>query len=112
MYTQHNFFSRDSNIGYWGERGDISIRVNYGNITESNVDMSDPLHGHKIGIQHFFVLNGELIVEVDGEHLVVNKEDALEIQPNTPYRVLHASVTPCEYMVICTVNDAADRVEY
>lgn len=109
---QHNFHSRDSNVGYWGNRDEISIRVNYGNILESNVDIGDPLHGHKIGIQHFFVIHGELVVEVEGNLVSVNKENALEISPSTPYRVLHASVVPCEYIVVCTVNDATDRVEY
>ncbi len=110
MYTLHPKIARDEVVSYYGERENISIRINREDLlTEGPFDW-DPLHYHKQSTQFFIVTEGEMLIEVEGEEVILNQEKVLEIKPNTKYRGKAVLKAPCTCLTIGTYNVQGDRV--
>lgn len=92
-------------VGYWGERKDVDIRVNFGIFQAGENFPEDPLHYHKTRITYFCVLEGILMVEVEGEKITVNQEAMLEVLPMEKYRTLSVGMDGCKYIVIGSHNE-------
>ncbi|SNT32640.1 Mannose-6-phosphate isomerase, cupin superfamily [Granulicella rosea] len=67
-------------------------------------------HLHERARQFFYVLDGELTLEVAGEELRLKPEEGLEIAPGTPHQALNRSADPVRFMVTSQPPSHGDRV--
>ncbi len=107
----HKKFEHDlPGIGYWGERADVALRVNFGCFEPGESFPHDPLHYHKTRTTFFCILTGSLLLEIEGKELNVTSETMLEIEPLEKYRVVRIGKDGCRYIVIGSHNKE-DRFE-
>lgn len=99
-----------SGIHYWGERGDVGLRINFGDLVSGEQFPIDKLHYHKTRMTYFCVLSGSMRVEVEGVEVVVTQESMLEILPMEKYRTIGIGGEGCRWIVIGSHNED-DRVE-
>lgn len=96
-------------VGYWGERDGTVLRVNFGSYRGDEEFPEDKLHYHTTRITYFCVIEGELVVEVSGERVVVTKDAMIEVAPMEKYRTLEVGEEGCKFIVIGSHNED-DRV--
>ena len=92
-------------VGYWGERQELPIRVNFCNFKQGDIFPEDPEHYHKTRKTYFCVLEGVLQVKVAGELVSVTNEAMLEISPMEVYRTLGVGERDCKFIVIGSHNE-------
>lgn len=68
-------------------------------------------HFHQQARQFFFVLSGELSIEVAGTVCVVAAGRGLEIAPGAPHRVVNAGADVAEFLVVSQPTTRGDRTE-
>ncbi|WP_336972120.1 cupin domain-containing protein [Sphingobium aromaticiconvertens] len=68
-------------------------------------------HYHRRARQFFYVLSGELTMEVDGQIIVLATRQGVEIPPGTPHKAQNRSAAPVEILVTSTPPSHGDRVE-
>ncbi|MEZ5818901.1 MAG: cupin domain-containing protein [Hyphomicrobiaceae bacterium] len=66
-------------------------------------------HRHNSARQFFFVLSGELSLEVAGTTHVVAPGSGLEIPPQTPHQAINSGPAPAEFLVISQPSTRGDR---
>ncbi|WP_241574836.1 cupin domain-containing protein [Rosenbergiella nectarea] len=66
-------------------------------------------HYHEQSRQFFFVLSGELVMELAGEMHRVQAQQGLEIPPNVPHQARNASPQAVEFLVISHPSTRGDR---
>lgn len=66
-------------------------------------------HLHNSARQFFFVLSGELTLEVGGDNHVLAPQQGLEIAPLTPHQAINTSTEPVEFLVISQPTTRGDR---
>ena len=70
---------------------------------------SEQRHFHAKARQFFFVLAGELRIEIDGKCEVLARGDGLEIEPGKPHRVFNSSTDVVEFLAIASPTTKGDR---
>jgi mannose-6-phosphate isomerase-like protein (cupin superfamily) len=73
-------------------------------------ETSEVRHYHHRTRQFFFVLSGTAILELDGERIILNPCEGLEIPPLFPHQMLNESNEELEFLVISQPNSRGDRV--
>lgn len=73
-------------------------------------DRREVRHHHTKSRQFFFVLSGELTMEIAGETIVIGAGSGREIAPGTPHQAINASGLPVEFLVISQPPAQGDRV--
>lgn len=68
-------------------------------------------HRHAKARQFFFVLSGELTMEVAGSRHVLGPGTGLEIAPEAPHQAINVSPGPVEFLVISQPTTRGDREE-
>jgi len=68
-------------------------------------------HLHRQSRQLFFVLEGELQIELPTEVFTLGAGDALEIQPGESHRARNASASPVLLLVVSAPSTSGDREE-
>ena len=68
-------------------------------------------HWHGKARQFFFVLSGELTMEVAGARHVLGPGIGLEIAPEAPHQAINASPEPVEFLVVSQPTTRGDREE-
>lgn len=68
-------------------------------------------HFHEKARQFFFVLSGELSIEVAGTVCVVAAGRGLEIAPGAPHRVVATGAAAAEFLVVSQPSPRGDRTE-
>ena len=68
-------------------------------------------HLHRRARQLFFVLDGELQIELGTEVLTLGAGDAVEIEPAQAHRARNAGASPVSLLVISAPSTAGDREE-
>ncbi len=107
----HKKFSHDlPGVGYWGERSDVKLRINFGKLNAGETFPEDWRHYHRTRVTYFCILEGDMKVEVDGEVVEISPETMLEITPLSVYRVLGIGTEGCSWVVVGSHNEN-DRVE-
>jgi mannose-6-phosphate isomerase-like protein (cupin superfamily) len=91
-------------IGFWGERGGIGLRINFGKLASGEEFPKDDLHYHKTRTTYFCVLEGEMFVEVEGEIIQVTKENMLEVSPGEKYKTVSVGQEGCCWVVVGSHN--------
>lgn len=92
------------NVYSWGERKEVPLRINFGEFNSGDEFPVDQLHYHETRTTYFCVVSGSLIVEVEGEKVIVTREAMLEVIPLEKYRTLGVGDEGCQYVVIGSHN--------
>ncbi len=72
---------------------------------------SEVRHWHTRSRQFFYILDGALSVEIEGERRRLSRGQGVEIPPGTAHQVLNESDSVAAFLVISTPPSHADRVE-
>ena len=57
-------------------------------------------HAHKIQEQVYHVLEGEGLMEIDGEHHVVRKHDVIFLPPGVEHSIANSGVRDLVFLVV------------
>jgi mannose-6-phosphate isomerase-like protein (cupin superfamily) len=68
-------------------------------------------HHHRVARQFFYVLAGELWMEVDGRNIAIPAGSGLEIPPGTRHRAHNAGAGPADFLVCSSPSTQGDRFE-
>ncbi|NQW01783.1 MAG: cupin domain-containing protein [Rhodospirillales bacterium] len=60
------------------------------------------LHSHKVQEQVYHVLDGEGLMEIDGEKTVVRKHDVIFLPPGVPHSIANSGLTDLTFIVVTT----------
>jgi mannose-6-phosphate isomerase-like protein (cupin superfamily) len=71
---------------------------------------SEVRHSHARARQFFFVLEGELTVEVEHHHFMVQAGEGIEISPGQRHQVLNRSANPARMIVTSQPPSHGDRI--
>jgi mannose-6-phosphate isomerase-like protein (cupin superfamily) len=71
---------------------------------------SETLHSHVHALQFFFVLEGELTLEVEHENFVLRAGEGLEISPTVPHQARNQSTRPVRFLVTSQPPSHGDRI--
>jgi mannose-6-phosphate isomerase-like protein (cupin superfamily) len=66
-------------------------------------------HFHKRARQFFFVLSGELAIEVEGERTTLSTHDGIEIAPGRAHQVLNESDSEASFLAVACPTTKGDR---
>lgn len=67
-------------------------------------------HLHQHATQFFYVLAGELVIELDGESLVLMSGTGLSIPAQTPHQVFNRGSEDARFLIISQPPSHGDRV--
>lgn len=67
-------------------------------------------HMHRKARQFFFVLEGELILEVANQSIVLRAREGLEVGPGVPHQAMNKSAVDVRFLVISQPPSQGDRV--
>lgn len=103
---------RRGNHFYFGDFDDIPAAISYVRATSDDEIGQETKHYSRAGYKYFFVIDGQLEVEVNHEKLTIGPEQVLMVEPGEVHRVLRATEFPCRFIVFGTVKDptGADKV--
>lgn len=73
---------------------------------------SETRHSHAKAWQFFFVISGELLVEVEGTWYELRPEQGIEIEPGRRHQVMNRGEMEATFLVISAPPSHGDRVEY
>ena len=90
----------------WGEQCDGWYLVK-----RQDMDRREARHFHSRSRQFFFVLSGELTVELGGEQHRLTAQQGLEIPPGEAHQAQNLSAEPVEFLVISHPTTRGDRTE-
>lgn len=81
------------------------------NVTQERVPpgSGETRHSHRLARQLFFVLAGELRIELQGETFVLLPGDSLEIPPGVPHRVDNTAAADAAFLVVSAPSTRGDR---
>lgn len=68
-------------------------------------------HHHARSEQFFFVLKGELVLEIEGMRTILKSQDGASILPSQRHQAINESTDPVEFLVISAPPTAGDRIE-
>jgi len=68
-------------------------------------------HYHKVARQFFFVLEGEMEIEMDGMKTILQKHEGIEVMPMVPHQVFNKTSSNLEFLVISKPSTRLDRNE-
>jgi len=71
---------------------------------------SEVRHSHRLARQFFYLLEGELTLEVAGEEFVLCPGDGLEIAPSQPHQAQNRGATPLRMLVTSQPPSHWDRI--
>ncbi|WP_409300646.1 cupin domain-containing protein [Peribacillus sp. SCS-155] len=72
---------------------------------------SEIRHYHNQARQFFFVLSGTATLEINGERIVLNREEGIEVLPLTAHQMFNESKGDVEFLVISQPASKGDRIE-
>ncbi|WP_400245830.1 cupin domain-containing protein [Niallia sp. JL1B1071] len=70
---------------------------------------SEVRHFHEQARQFFFVLSGIATLEVNGERIILNPQEGVEIAPLIPHQMINDSSEDVEFLVISQPTSKGDR---
>ncbi len=92
-------------ISFFGERGEIGLRINFGELKKGEKFPKDDLHYHKTRTTYFCVISGEMTMEVEGATLIIDQNKLLEVYPMEKYRTMSVGEEGCLWVVIGDHNE-------
>lgn len=73
---------------------------------------SEKRHHHTKARQFFFVLSGQLTMDLGGEIYSLAPNSGIEIPPKAPHQATNDSSAAVEFLVISTPTTQGDRVDH
>lgn len=67
-------------------------------------------HLHQNARQFFFVLSGQASMEINGEIILLNQHEGIDILPNVPHQMMNNSDEEIEFIVVSSPTAKGDRV--
>lgn len=67
-------------------------------------------HYHRDARQFFFVLEGELVLEVAGRSIALTAREGLEIRPGLPHQAMNRAASDVKFLVVSHPASHGDRV--
>ncbi|KMV66912.1 cupin, partial [bacteria symbiont BFo2 of Frankliniella occidentalis] len=99
----------------WGDRCDGWYLVNRQNMLIIHEKMppktSEKRHFHSISRQFFFVLEGVLTMELEGEKYEIGAQQGIEIPPESKHQARNDTESTLEFMVISHPTTRGDRTD-
>ena len=71
---------------------------------------SERRHYHLRARQFFYVLDGVLTLEVDGQHFVLQTGEGIEVSPGQPHQAYNQSAAPVRILVTSQPPSHGDRI--
>lgn len=71
---------------------------------------SEVRHYHEQARQFFFIIRGTAVIEMNGQEFFLEKEDGIEIPPQSPHQIFNRSKEDVEFLVVSQPNSRGDRV--
>ncbi|MEZ3498612.1 cupin domain-containing protein [Pantoea sp. KPR_PJ] len=97
----------------WGENCDGWYLVNRQDMLVIHEKMppgtAEKRHWHSVARQFFFVLDGVLSMELDGEVHAISASQGLEIPPGSTHQARNDTGSPVEFIVISHPTTRGDR---
>lgn len=108
--------SRDNAQHYtWGNRCDgwFLVRTPDLNIIEEVMPpgTSEARHHHQRARQFFFVLEGELTMEIEHHVLTLHKGEGIEIEPGKAHQAMNQSASHVHFLVTSQPPSHGDRID-
>ncbi len=108
--------SKDNAEHYvWGDNCDGWYLVNRKDMLVIHEKMppgtSEKRHYHSISRQFFFVLQGELSMELEGEMHKIKTQQGIEIPPGSAHQASNNTQSPVEFIVISQPTTRGDRTD-
>ena len=71
---------------------------------------SEVRHSHRHARQFFYVLEGELTLEVEDQEFVLHSDEGLEISPGQRHQAINRSTNPTRILVTSQPPSHGDRI--
>lgn len=71
---------------------------------------SEVKHFHQNAKQFFFILSGQAEIEVNGETILLNKHEGIEILVGVPHQMINNSDYDTEFVVVSMPTSKGDRI--
>ncbi len=72
---------------------------------------SETRHVHRQAAQIFFILDGEAVMELEGEEHALHAGDSLLIPPGKPHQFMNRSAAEVHFLVFSSPPSRTDRIE-
>jgi mannose-6-phosphate isomerase-like protein (cupin superfamily) len=66
-------------------------------------------HYHEQARQFFFIIWGSAVIEINEQEFFLEKEDGIEIPPQTAHQIFNRSKEEVEFLVVSQPNSRGDR---
>lgn len=97
--------------GYWGDYdSNIGMSFSEGYVAEGEEMPIEPIHYWKTSTQYFIGIEGEGSVIVDGDEIILKRDQIIKLEPGQKYKMGRAISTPFRWLVIGTVKKKEDKV--
>ncbi|GKU79187.1 cupin domain-containing protein [Paenibacillus sp. L3-i20] len=98
----------------WGSNCDGWRLMNHQNLSIIHERMpagtKEVKHYHNRSTQFFYILIGQVILDLNGELHELNQFEGIEIPPQTPHQILNKSDGSIEFLVISQPTTTGDRI--
>lgn len=88
------------------QRDDLSVIEEY-----VPPGQSEKRHFHKISRQFFYILQGEAVLEIEGNEFVLQAHQGIEVPPTAVHQFRNLSDSYVKFLVISMPKAQGDRVE-
>ena len=68
-------------------------------------------HHHEHAQQFFYILTGEVLMEVNGENMLIPAGSGVRIMPGTRHQIRNPSSSPVRFLVISQPPSRGDRID-
>ncbi len=68
-------------------------------------------HYHERSQQFFYILTGEVLMEIDGENVLIPAGSGVRILPGARHQIRNPSSSPVRFLVISQPSSRDDRIE-
>lgn len=89
---------------YYSDRSELSIIAE-----KMPPNTAEDMHFHKRSKQFFYILSGQAIMRFLSGEITLNAGDGVEIEPNEAHRMVNASGSDLEFLVISMPESHGDK---
>ena len=68
-------------------------------------------HHHERAQQFFYILTGEVLMEINGENMLIHAGSGVRILPGTRHQIRNPSSSPVRFLVVSQPPSRGDRVD-
>ena len=101
---------RSSGHHYFTPYGTAPLSLSLATINEKELSEKDVEHYHKTGYEFYLTLKGEAILNIEGEKVILNKDNVIMVEPKEKHFVEKVLKAPFSVIVVNSVNKEEDKV--